>query len=76
MLLAARDWIRRYALLDSHSSRTKIINSDFVCSDECWYEADFSIFGLLGEEPTTIKATGIGSYDEKYKDELALVVEP
>lgn len=46
------------------------------CSDECSYEAEFSIFGLLGEEPIPIKATGVGSYDEKYRDELALVVLP
>ena len=44
--------------------------------DECYHEAEFTVSGLLGEEPVVITVKGYGSYDEKYRDLLNLVIEP
>lgn len=43
---------------------------------DCFYEGQFVISGILGEEPITITVSGSGSFDEKHRDLIDLVIDP
>jgi len=45
------------------------------CRDDVYYESQFTITGVLQEEPIVMTIKGRGSYDEKHQDLLNLVVE-
>ncbi|KAF6032737.1 DLEC1 [Bugula neritina] len=69
-----------YGHLDAHITHvTKsdvLIAVSFLAREERDYTAQYTISGVLGEDPLTITVMGTGSFDEKHEDMLNLVIDP
>jgi len=48
----------------------------FCYREERDYTAQYTVSGVLGEDPLTITVMGTGSFDEKHEDMLNLVIDP